>query len=241
MTLEDLLAHCNEFLDNKSALVEGDADSLWSDDLITRHLNEAQKILCRRAWVIIDEGHPTAGRIVLKTDTPVYALHKSVLRVYWARPDDQENPLTRHTETALMGATPITGELYDLNSTTGETGRPLGFSTDAGTRRMRIFRTPSATENGLIVTLKVARLPVTYLTLDDTAAEPEVPDDYHLALIDYAAGRCLLQPNIDSQSKADGRELLSMFDEVVREARRDRIRAEMDPARWAFNTATSLL
>ena len=57
----------SEFLDDRTDPVEGDADSLWGDSYLVRQMNEAQKILCRRAWVIIDTDNPTAGRIVLAT------------------------------------------------------------------------------------------------------------------------------------------------------------------------------
>lgn len=242
MDLAELLEFtAKEYLDDRVDLVDGDPDSLWSDTTLVRYFNEAQRQLCRRAWCIIDEDHPVAGRITLATDKATYALHKSVLRVLWAKPTDQENPLTRHPESDLMAAVPVTEELYDLNSTTAETGRPLGFSTDAGTRMLRVFRTPSSTENGLVLTLKVVRLPVEWLTLENTGAEPEVPEDYHFLLAMYAAGRALTQPLVDAQQKADGRALLAEFNAEVMEARRDRQRADVDPGRWGFTCSTSVL
>lgn len=243
MTLEELLEYvATEYLDDRTELVDGDPDSLWSDSFLVRQFNEAQRRLARAAWCIIDEGHVTAGTIVLSTGVATYALHKSVLRVLEATPSDQEWPLYRTTDIALRMPRPYSDLPFDLNSlTVSSPGRPLAFAPDAGTRRIRIFRTPSATENGLRVNLKVVRLPVTWLTLENTAASPEVPEDYHYLLGTYAAGKALTLPTVDSQSKVDGRALLGEFADELREARHDRQRAEMTSATWAFDTTTSLI
>lgn len=126
MNLTELLAHCNEVLDNSSDLSEGDADELFSDDLIVRHLNQAMRILCRRAWVIIEDGVAPAGIIVLKTDVPAYDLHESVLRVYHATPAGQDAPLGRYDDMALRSIQPDMDATYDLNDTsTAATGLNL--------------------------------------------------------------------------------------------------------------------
>lgn len=241
MTLEELLEHIGAYLEDRQELVDGDPDELWPDALIVRFLNQAQRIHARRAWSIVDEGHSTAGVIVLKTGVVTYPLHKSVLRVLSAVPSDQDWVLGLSSDAALRMAQPKLDAPYDLNGTETETGRPLAFATDAATRSLRIYRTPTSVENGLKVILKVARLPVTWLMIDDMQGEPEVPEDYHLDLADYACGRCLMQPNVDGQGKTDGRELLANFNEAVLEARRDRQRAWLEPGPWVFASSTAVL
>ena len=241
MNLEELLEHIGTYLDDRHDLVDGDPDELWSDALIVRFLNQGQRIHARRAWSIIDESHTTAGVIVLKTGVAVYPLHRSVLRVLMATPSDQDWPLGRSSDAILRLAQPKFDAPYDLNGASVETGRPLAFATDAATRTMRIFRTPTSTENGLKVNLKVARLPVEWLDIGNTDGEPEIPDEYHLDLADYACGRCLTQPTVDGQGKTDGRELLTNFNAAVMEARRDRQRAEMEPGPWVFASSTAVL
>lgn len=243
MDLAAMLAYVRSFLDDGSvALVDGDNDQLWSDDLIVRFLNEGVRLLARAAWNIIDEGNATAGAITLATGVATYALHKSVLRVIMATPTDQSWPLWHTSDVALRSPRPYDDEPFDINNLSiANPGRPVAFSTDGGTRMLRVFRTPSVTENGLVINLKVARLPVATLTLDDTSVGPETPDDYSLSICDYAAGRCLLQPNVDGQQKTTGRELITAFNDLMKDARRDRQRAENGPAVWGFDSSTALL
>lgn len=247
MLLSDILEYIGSvFLDDRTDLVDGDADSLWSDETIVKYLNEGQRILCRRAWVIIETGVAPAGIITLQTGITLYKLHKSVLRVFDATPSTQAAPLGRTTDLALRDPYPAgldafdRGEAAALDSTT-DTGAPIGIATDAGTRRVRVYPTPTSTQNGVQMSLKIARMPITFLTLDDTSAEPEVPEEMHMALCDYAAGRCLALPDVDFDTKKEGRDILASFYQQVREFRQDRQRAEHATGRWAFDTITSKL
>lgn len=242
MKLDEMLEHTGAaYLDDRTKMLEGDDDNLWSDETLVRFFNEAQRILCRRAWCIIDEAQAQAGVIVLRTGVKKYDLHKSVLRVYTATPEDQDYPLTRHDSIALRTPRPYSSDIFPMNTPTSATpGRPLGCATDSGTRSIEVYPAPSSTENGLRVLLKVARLPVCWLDVGKTDDSPEVPEDYHLPICDYSAGRCLTMPNVDSANKADGRELLKNFDALVWEARRDRQRAERSDNRWGFASTTAL-
>jgi hypothetical protein len=243
VSLADLLDYTGkQYLNDRTDIVDGDPDSLWSDAFLVRQFNEAQRILARRAWCIIDEGVAPFGVITLVTNQPVYNLDKSIMRVLLATPTDQDWPLWRTSDTVLRAPRPWTDLPFDINNTTlPAPGRPIAYSTDAGWRQMRVFRTPSLTENGLQIKLKVARLPYTWLTLDNVDAQPEVPEDYHYMLATYAAGKALTVPNVDGAQKAEGRALLKEFDDFVKEARQDRQRMFMEPATWGFQTDTSLL
>jgi len=253
--LAELLdATAKDHLDDRTTLIEGDADNLWNDAYLVRQLNEAQRRLCRAAWCIIEnDGSSPAGFIVLKTGVSLYPVHKSVLRVFDATPADQTAPLGRGEDiqlrdTSLIGGRNDAFDAWEIGeqaslagSTTTTSGAPLAVASDAGTRVIRIYPPPTSTYNGTKVNLKVARYPVVWLTLDDTAAVPEVPEEYHESLVLYAAGRALTLPNVDGQAKADGRALLAEFADLLREARHDRQRAEASSHRWAFSTVTSLL
>lgn len=248
MDLADMLEHtAKEYLDDRTDLVEGDGDDLWSDAYLVRQFNEAQRQLCRRAWVLIDTDNPTAGRIVLATGKSTYALHKSVLRVFDAQPSTQDYPLGRGTDAELKNAS-NTSEMdaFEVGEATALaddalTGTTLSIATDAGTRIMRVYPEPTATENGVVVALKVARMPITELTVDDTTASPEIDEQWHLAICEFAAGKALTLPLVDADQKVEGRRLLDAFAETVRQARQERVRAEMGTGRWGFNTTTSVL
>ncbi len=244
MNLQEMLDYtAAQYLDDRTELVDGDPDQLWSDDFLVRQFNEAQRLLARASWCITEEGISPAGRITLATGKQVYDLHKSVLRVLMATPIDQAWPLNRTSDAVLRRPRPFDDSPFNIDTATSatESGRPAMFSTDAGTRQMRIWRVPTATENGLVVNLKIARLPIVWLTQDNTDGVPEVPEDYHLKICEYAAGKALTLPNVDGSQKADGRQLIADFNTVCADARRDRQRAEMEPATWAFSSATALI
>ena len=241
MKLSELLEHtAKEYLDDRTDMVDGEADELFSDRVLVRHFNAAQRILCRRAWVITDVGHAQAGIIVLVTDKPTYALHKSVLRVHYGILDGDDAPLLRASDSHLLGYRAVDMTHFDVNVLSSEsTGRPRALATDAGFRLARVYPTPSSTENGTKITLKVARLPVCWLEEGKKDESPEVPEDWHEALCKYAAGRCLTSANVDAAYKVDGRRLLDEFNEDVKEARRDRERAEDSGNRPHFSSATA--
>ena len=246
MILSEMLEYCNEYLDNKSALVDGDPDELFSDTSLVTHLNQAMRVLCRRAWVIREYGTSPAGVIVLRTGVSLYPVHASVLRVVDSTPSTLSSPLGRTDDAILRSDTPHddfdafeVGEAAALAAT--ETGAPRAIASDAGTRLVRVYPTPTATENGVQMALKIVRLPITWLTVENLDAEPETPRDYDMDLCTYAMGKSLMRPNIDTQMKVDGREMLSEFNDVVREARRDRTRFELGSSRWAFSSSTAIL
>ena len=249
MILSELLEYtAKQFLDDRVDLLDGDSDELWSDAYLVRQLNQAQRILARRAWVIIETGVAPAGLITLTTGKVLYPLHKSILRVYDATPTTQTTPLGRADDINLRNPYPPSSDAFDIGvaaslagTTLNSPGAPLAIATDAASRTLRVAPPPATAQNGLQVALKIARLPIKWLTLEDMNGCPEVPEDYHMDLCEYAAGKALTLPNADSGNKADGKALLAEFDSVVAEARRDRQRAEMSDSRWAFASSTAVL
>jgi len=240
MKLSELLEHlAADYLDDRSEMLEGDPDSLWSDKLLVRWLNRAQDILCRRSWVIIDKDHAQAGTIVLKTGVATYPIHKSVLRVLSVIPEGSVSSLSNFDDALLTNPRPYTDTWEYATTQPAATGAPMGYSTETGTRLLRVYPTPTATENGTKLLMRVARMPVCYLDVSKLDAEPEVPAEYHLALCDYAAGKALTQPTVDSADKATGRALKEEFMQLVGEARQDRQRASMNRASWGFSSLTA--
>jgi len=255
MTLDEMLRYtAKEFLDDRTDIVDGDNDDLWSDEYLCRQFNEGARILARRAWVIVEYGSIPAGSITLRTGVSVYPLHKSVLRVYDGTPTTQTAPLGRTEDINLRDTSVVTPypadafnavELGSAASLAGGddalSGATLAFATDAASRTVRVFPPPTVDQNGLRVVMKIARLPITELTLDAMDASPEVPEEFHLQLCEYAAGKALTLPNVDADQKPEGRRLLAAFDQIVREARQERQRAEASTYRWNFSSTTAVL
>lgn len=238
MKLSELLAHVGGvMLDDRTDMLSGSPDQLFSDETIVRYLNEAEKFLCRRAWVLTDDETPAVCQITLATGVAEYALHKSVLFVKTARLADSDVDLTRagYDDNRLRTGDINSPDYWDVNSALTDTpGRPSVFSTDSGVRKIRFGRVPSSTENGLKVNLSVVRLPLIPLDVSDQEAEPEVDEDHHMLLATYAAGKCLQNPNIDAELRSQGREWVSEFYAAVRDARRDNLALQQSMPQFRF-------
>lgn len=249
MNLEELLEYtAKQFLDDRTDLVDGDPDELWSDSFLVRQFNQAQRIFARRAWCITEYGETPAGVITLTEGKTLYKLHKSVIRVYDATPDGQDIPLGRADDIAIRSPYPPGMDAWDIGvaaSLAGGTlinpGAPLVFASDAAWRTLRVTPAPSSTQEGLKVYLKIARYHLTDLTLSNTKGCPEIPEEYHMDICEYAAGKALTLPNADADNKAEGRKLLESFNAAVKEARRDRQRAERNGSRWGFASSTAVI
>ena len=114
MVLSELLDYvASVYLDDRTDLVDGDPDELWSDATIVRFLAEGERIICRRAWSIVQYGVAPAGVITLQTGKVLYPLHPSVLRVYDITPSTQDGPLGRWSDIALRDPTPPDFDAFD--------------------------------------------------------------------------------------------------------------------------------
>ncbi len=84
-------------------------------------------------------------------------------------------------------------------------------------------------------------MPIVKMDVSKPDACPETPEEYRLFLCDYAAGRCLTMPNVDSAMRSIGNDLLATWAQNVREARQDRQRAGLGGDRWAFASTTAVI
>lgn len=249
MKLEELLEYlAEEYLDDRTVIVDGDPDELWSDKFLVRQLNEGQRLLANGSWCIIEYGVAPAGVITLVTGKVLYPLHKSILKVYDATPTTQTAPLGRADDIRLRSPYPANSDAFTIGeaaalagSTLTQPGPPIAIASDAASKTVRISPAPAAAQNGVQLLMKVARLPIKELSLDKLQECPEVPEQWHMAICEYAAGKALTLPNVDADQKVEGRRLLDKFDATIAEARRVRQRMEINDSRWSFDTQTALL
>lgn len=239
MTLEELLDHISgNVLDDRSDLVSGAPDELFSEATLVRYLNEGQRQFCRKAWPIIDDETASCCEIDLVAEQATYPLHSSVVRVYSVRPNDSDIPLSPLNWALISSqvAPEYPDFLENRFAYSVPSGRPAYYSLDEATRKLRIRPKPSADQVTAIVKLKlrVARMPITLLSVDDPEGVPEIPEDYHMNLCDFAAGSALSQQNIDADAKKDGRDLLAKFYADLRAAKIDQVVAQRNPARFVF-------
>lgn len=241
MKTSELVSHVTgAMLDDRAELVSGENDELYSDTVVVRYLNEAQRVLCRRAWVLEDTtGANPATLIPLIENRTDYALHKSVLFVKSVRLSDSDIDLRRagyNDNRLLPWPVVVDPDYWDQNTVLTETaGRPSKFSTDMGTRIIRVRQKPDATAAALSLKLVVVRMPIKDLDLADGNRAPEVPEDFHLDLTLYAAGKCLSNTaDIDADQRSLGRAWVKEFDDKVAEAKRDRQRLQQSEPQARF-------
>lgn len=239
MKLSELLDHVSKhILDDRTSMLNGSPDSVWSDEALVRYFRAAEEIFCRKAWVLKDSTTAACCSITLVAAQKDYALHSSVLRVLSVTPDDTDLDLVRASYDTMrprMNDHPVDG--FDVNVTYIDApGRPMWFSTDSAVRTLRLRPAPSAAEVALIGTLnlRVARMPITALSVDRLDSEPEIPDEYHMDLCNYAAGMALSHPNVDGQGRREAKDYLNMFFASLRSARGDMHVAEAAPPQFRF-------
>jgi hypothetical protein len=227
-------------LDDYSQMLDGQPDSIWSPRTLIKHLTEAERIFCRDAYVLEDNETAAVCTITPVATQQDYNLHNSILRVLAVTPADSDIDL-QHASYQTLRIKPT----FDPDTPWGSAyaytespGRPAYWSTDVGNKKLRVRPIPRAQDVTDIGTfnLRVLRFPLA--SLDPTEAipdpEPEINERYHLALIDYAAGKVLMNANVDSGSRAGVREtargLLTSFYEAVSKAELELERFRRGPA-----------
>ena len=238
MKLSELLDHVAvHVLDDRTAMLNGSPDELWSQEALVRYFREAENLYCRKARVLKDSESTACCEITLVANQKDYDLHTSVLGVLSVTPADNDLDLIRFSYDAMRPRFDVTPDHFDVNITYTDTpGRPLWYATDIATRVMRLRPTPDADAVSTIDTLnlRVVRMPLVPLSLATPDAEPEIPGEYHLSLCDYVAFRALSNPTVDDDGKKEARTFKKLFDEALRSARGETITSEAAPVQWRF-------
>jgi hypothetical protein len=246
MTLEDLLAELRDnILHDRSDRVSGATDYLWSDATLIRYINEAQRRLARRGLVIRDGTTPAVCEVTLVEDQETYDLHPSVVAVISAKLDGDVADLGRTGHAMLNAYRPADGLYWDPGALTSlPPGKPLAFSTDEETGvdgddiaqlvKLRVYPAPGPDYAGDTLRLRVVRLPIEELTTRTLKAKPEIPEDYHLDMLDWAAYLALRIVDRDGEDRGRAADFRASFEDHVREARRSSMRKLFAPTPWGF-------
>jgi len=242
MKLSELLDELREnVLDDDAGLASGPDDTLWSDDTLIRYLNDAQRRFARLSLTLRDASTPEVVEVVLRAGVSTYTLHRAVRAVTSARYDVDAADLARVGHVTMRDTVPRDEPVFDANALATMTpGRPVAVSTDEDMDAsedsavvMTVWPEPSSTEEGKIIHLRVARMPLVDLTLDDTDKSPEIPEEFHLDLCEWVGYRCHRTSDLDGASdKADRHE--KRFGAVVEEARSAQRKKMFAPLKWNF-------
>ena len=255
MTLGDLLEELRDnILRDRSDQVAGVAsDQLWSDKTLVRYINEAQHRFAKRTECLRDATPSDITKVITVAGTDRYALNPKVIGVLSARflgngtlPMDGAD-LARVGHANLDTYRAVDNRWFDTSYLTAATpGKVIAFSTDEGmladgrnalnSMCFRVFPNVGAGFEGTIQ-LRVVRFPMYHLRETDLSAMPEIPEQYHLNMLDWAGYLALRGPDLDvAGGDAPGRakELAASFEEHVQDAKRELKRRLFAPATWQF-------
>lgn len=137
-----------------------------------------------------------------------------------------------------------TGLYFDVNNvSTLNPGKPLAFETDeslgeangsSGVVTVRLYPIPDAANSPAVMQMRVSRLPATRLTPATMSAVPEIPEDYHMDILDYAAYLALRIVDHELGDAARAAEFEASFERHVQEARAEILRKAYAPQVWGF-------
>ena len=242
MNLEALLGELRgNVLRDDAELASGPFDSLWSDETLVRYINDAQQRFARRTLSLRDASTPEVTQVTLATGVSSYVLHASVLAVLSARYDTDTADLQRVGRMLVAQIQPVDPPWFDPSTAATLTpGRPRAVQTDetldvdsAGAVTLTVYPVPTSTENGKIVYIRTARLPLTRFTVDSMQDECELVEDYQLDMLEWAAYRALRNSDIDGHS-ADADKHEKRFNDATAEVLKDIRRKMRAPMRWQF-------
>jgi hypothetical protein len=237
VTLEELLDELREgILNDRSDREAGTSDYLWSDERLIRYIDEAQ----RR-----DSSTAEVCEIELVEGQSEYPLHESVIAVMSVRRDGYAADLPRTGHSILNAYRQPAEDWADTSYYTSmPPGVPYVWSTDEGVSNqlqdsmqqviLRVYPEPSADQEGDILKLRVVRKPLDRLTSASLSAVPEVPEDHHIEMLDWAAYLALRIVDDDAGAPRRAAEFAASFDVHVKNARKLAMRKMFTPAPWGF-------
>jgi len=123
-------------------------------------------------------------------------------------------------------------------------GKPLVFATDeyvtndangsSGVVNLRFYPRPSADFAGLPFNMRVARYPLTDLTNQNLEVVPEIPRDWHLYVLDWAAYLALRIVDHELGDPAAADKFAASFEKHVIDAKAEFQKKLFQPNVWAF-------
>ena len=249
MRTDELLAELREhMLRDVSDQVAGASDYLWSDNGLIRYINEGQNRFARQTKCIRDAVTPSICQFVSVADQQFYTLDPHVVSVLSVRMTGDKADLARAGHSDLD--TYRQPDTYFFNPSMLDSmppGRPVAWTTDEGivqddygsytAPQLRLYPVPSAQFAGVVGNMRVARVPLTMLSLSQPEGVPEIPEAHHMDILNWAAYLALRGTDLDVAGGAAwdrAKEFRAAFDDAVSDMKRDAQSKMFRPLQWAF-------
>jgi hypothetical protein len=262
MDLGDLLDELRHgILHDASDQVSGAIDYLWSDKRLTRYIDEAHKRFARYSLCLRDATTPEVCQVQLVALQKTYDLHPSIVAVLSACHAGDTSDLARAGHTAFSTYYRPDNYFFDTSFLASlPPGRVRAYSTDESISRdtggtlkritLRVYPEPEPVE-ATVLNLRVVRLPLQTLSIapyswvKDIPASgpeynstlgviPEVPDEHHMEMLDWAAHLALRIIDHDAEDQNRSQLFAQSFQAKVDDARKLAMRKMFNPSLWGF-------
>lgn len=259
MNLGELLSELRENLlaDFSDQVAGTRKDQLWTDETLVRYINEAQNRFAKRAECLRDAVTPDTCTVTMVAGQRDYALHPKVIGVlsgkfYHNTPEHID--LARAGHANLDTYRSPDNRFLDFSYITSlKPGKPIAFTTDEGMlgdakgalNRMTLRTYPVispefAVRDDLtasVINLRVVRFPMVKLDISNLNGEPEIPEQYHMNILDWAGYLALRKPDLDvagGDARGLSAQLAKSFEATVEDAKRELKRRMFAPAAFKF-------
>lgn len=202
MTLRELLDELrSNILRDVSSAADGRVNdgSLWTDSALLRYIRDAEAKFVSQTMCLRDSRTAEITQITMVEGQAEYDLDPRVVSILAAQLDGRV-VLGRTTWASRFGADPALSPNTSYTAP-DESGQPRIYYTDRDSNAIGFYPKPSEHTAGKIVRLQVARMPLAPLkAMDDVS---EIPEQYHLDLVEWAAWRALRNhdPDIDGANE----------------------------------------
>jgi hypothetical protein len=246
MDFGELLCELREnILHDRSDQVAGASDYLWSDTTLLRYIDQAQRRFARKSLCIRDFTTPQCCQIKTVVGQIYYPLDPSVVAVISAKFTGDNADLARAGHSAFSTYTMPDPYYFDPSQLSQlPPGKPLAYGTDEGVTatgrgsqsvmNLRIYPAPLAAYSGVIINMRVCRTPIVRCKADNLTATPEIPEDYQLDMLDWAAYLALRIDDKDMGDPERAQAYKNSFAEHCEEVRREMLRKFFTPMQWGF-------
>jgi hypothetical protein len=192
----------------KTVLRETTYDAAWGDTLLTSYLAEGQDKFCEKTGFFQDF---TTDSLTLVEDQLLYAIPARTIQIIdiW----DGNTMLGKFMEQDRSSIR----RTWNPSESIQRTGSPRAWQTDRTTGFINFDAAPTADQAGNKLDVFVWRYSSTDLTATDTI---EIPDQFHRALIEYAAFKALSHHDMEQQDKIKARDHLAEFNAYIHGGKR---------------------
>ena len=223
-------------------------DRLFTDKALLTYIKDAEHKFARRTFCILDGSTPKVTQIKLVTAQTLYQMHPSVFALMSARYTGKTTDLVRAGRSVVGLHVPAEFLTFDPSSNvTLPNGEPQVVYTDESMMfgrnngmTLSVFPAPSSVENNTIINIRVFRKPTCGYTIDDLDRESELPEDYQLDVLTWAAVRAFNNFDADKGSAAKIKQMNDLWNLAIRDAIKDSKRRLFSPVKMHYGTDGSV-